>query len=91
MTDQIPTPLAGPLPTLAQNLAAALAQKAFAWLAAALVAHGWLAASGQQQFVEAGAGFALALVSIVWTWAHEKKRTATAQQALAAPPAGGKS
>ena len=85
MTDQTTAPLAGPLPTLAQNLATALAQKTFAWIAAALVAHGWLAAGGQPSFVESGAGLALALVSIAWTWAHEKNRTKTAQQALATP------
>lgn len=75
------------LPSLVQQLVAALARKGLTAAAAALVTWGLLPEGQSGEFVTIGAGLALGAVSIGWTWVEKQRARARLAQAVAAPPA----
>lgn len=75
------------LPSLVQQLAAALARKALTVAAAALVTWGVLPEGQSSEFVTIGAGLILGLLSVLWTWWEKRQARDRLAQATAAPAA----
>ena len=77
-----------PVPTVAENMVRAYAQKALVVAALSLGAHGQPLSAGQQaDFVSLGVGLALFVLSCAWTYIQETKAGALIDAALnQAPP-----
>jgi hypothetical protein len=92
MTDQSPaapvaTPIVAPaLPSLAQQIVTALAQKGLTALATAMTGAGIIAPSQGAQVVSLGVAVVLWAASFVWTWARERHTRATLVRAINSPP-----
>lgn len=73
------------IPSFAKNLVHDYAQKALTAAATYLTAHGFLDSAQSMDFVQAGVGVALAVVSIGWTLAANKLRQKKYRTLLNAP------
>lgn len=73
------------LPTLAQQLVKAFAQKGLTALAAFMVTKGILVDGQTAQFVDLGISVALGAASFAWTYYHEKHVNVTTNAALNTP------
>ena len=92
MTDQPPAapgaaPIVAPaLPSLAQQIVTALAQKGLTTLATAMTGAGIIAPSQDAQVVSLGVAFVLWGVSFAWTYYREHATRAAIVMAINSPP-----